>query len=101
MRTLRLCGRGSWAPEHTGFSNCSAWALLLRGMWDLPSDQGSNLSPLYCKADSLPLGYQGSPSEIILNGLATVGSVPETQEDRSRSALGFPFRRNQLEEWLF
>lgn len=51
--------------------------------------QGSNSSPLYCKADSLPLGYQGSPAEIILNGLATVGSVLETQEGRAGVHLGF------------
>ena len=36
--------------------------------------------------------------EVILNGLATVGSVSEKQEHRSRGALCFHVRKNQLDE---
>lgn len=52
-------------------------------------ENGLILSPIIQK---LPV------PEMILNGLATVGSVSETQEHRSRDALCSHFRKNQLDE---
>ena len=47
-RLLLLRSTGS---RHTGFSSCGTWALLLRGMWDLP---GLGIEPvsLHWQADS-------------------------------------------------
>ena len=43
-----------------GLSSCSAQALLLLGMWDLPGSVSGHLSPALA-GDSLPLSHQGSP----------------------------------------
>ena len=41
-RRVGFSSCGSWALEHR-LSSCEAWALLLRGMWDLP---GPGLEPV-------------------------------------------------------
>ena len=47
-------------------SSCGPRAQLLRGMWDLPPDQGSNPCPLHWQADSQALRHQGSPQRVNL-----------------------------------
>ena len=37
---------GKWALWCTGFSSCSAWTLLLRGMWSLPKLGIKPMSPV-------------------------------------------------------
>ena len=44
-----------------GFSGCGTGDQLPWGLWNL-LDQGSNPCPVHWRADSLPLGHQGSPS---------------------------------------
>ena len=68
-----------------GFSCCRAWALgcggsvvAAPGLWDTDSlvvahvgpDQWSNLCLLNQQADSLPLGGQGSPKDVLLTSVS-------------------------------
>ena len=76
-----FCGQGSLWVFHTvkllaapgllcsmqAFSSCGAWALECEGsvvaLWRVRSylpDQGLNLHPLYCRADSWPPDHKGS-----------------------------------------
>ena len=47
--------------------HCGTWVQLLQSMWALsfPTSNWTHPSSLHCKADSLPLGHQGSPNSLV------------------------------------